>query len=223
MIHLLTVCRCVLFCRQPSRVCAHGISPACDQRLLAEALRGHLHGYDRIIFCNGFGSQYTPNNPSNPSSSSSPSSPEICEGVFCESVRPEMDEGSKNRYPRLRPDYRSDNVPGLYFAGVLSHQRDYKRSAGGFIHGFRYTARALTRLLAHGLPPERPGSEKWASVGLTRSEFNHGGHLQERINSMPGPYQMFTELCDMMVCLAIITIITLITFMIILITLGICH
>ena len=27
---------------------------------------------------------------------------------------------------------------GLYFAGCLSHGKDFKRAAGGFIHGFRY-------------------------------------------------------------------------------------
>lgn len=43
--------------------------------------------------------------------------------------------------------YESINVPGLYFAGVLGHGKDYRRSAGGFIHGFRYTARALFRML----------------------------------------------------------------------------
>ena len=39
--------------------------------------------------------------------------------------------------------YESTNVPGLYFAGTLSHGLDWKRAAGGFIHGFRYTAQAL--------------------------------------------------------------------------------
>jgi hypothetical protein len=39
------------------------------------------------------------------------------------------------------------NVPGLYFAGNLAHGKDHLKSAGGFIHGFRYTARALFRIL----------------------------------------------------------------------------
>ena len=41
----------------------------------------------------------------------------------------------------------SVNVPGMYFAGTLAHGKDWKRAAGGFIHGFRYTARALHRIL----------------------------------------------------------------------------
>jgi hypothetical protein len=43
------------------------------------------------------------------------------------------------------------NVPGLFFAGTLSHGKDHLRAAGGFIHGFRYTARALHRLLENRL------------------------------------------------------------------------
>jgi hypothetical protein len=35
----------------------------------------------------------------------------------------------------------------MYFAGTLAHGADHKRSSGGFIHGFRYTARALHRIL----------------------------------------------------------------------------
>ena len=31
---------------------------------------------------------------------------------------------------------------------MLGHGKDFKRSAGGFIHGFRYTARALFRTLS---------------------------------------------------------------------------
>ena len=36
---------------------------------------------------------------------------------------------------------------GIYYAGAAAHGKDYRRSAGGFIHGFRYTTRALFRSL----------------------------------------------------------------------------
>lgn len=35
----------------------------------------------------------------------------------------------------------------MYYAGQLGHGKDHKRSAGGFIHGFRYTTRAMFRML----------------------------------------------------------------------------
>ena len=60
------------------------------------------------------------------------------------SVRPRMQQTLK--YPLMTGEYESVNVPGLYFAGQLGHGKDHKRSAGGFIHGFRYTTRALSRI-----------------------------------------------------------------------------
>ena len=43
--------------------------------------------------------------------------------------------------------FESVTTPGLYFAGAMMHGNDYRRSAGGFIHGFRYLVRALARHL----------------------------------------------------------------------------
>jgi hypothetical protein len=61
------------------------------------------------------------------------------------------------KYPAMTPHYESVNVPGLFFAGALAHSLDYKKAAGGFIHGFRYTAQAMVRDLLrrfHGQPWE---------------------------------------------------------------------
>ena len=62
----------------------------------------------------------------------------------------------------MSPQYMSVDVPHLYFAGAAAHARDYRKAAGGFIHGLRYTARALSRVLA-----ERYHDEPWphATVG----------------------------------------------------------
>ena len=30
----------------------------------------------------------------------------------------------------------------MYFAGTIAHGMDWRKAAGGFIHGFRYTAQA---------------------------------------------------------------------------------
>eukprot|EP00041_Stephanoeca_diplocostata_P017752 m.364396 g.364396 ORF g.364396 m.364396 type:complete len:381 (-) comp20808_c0_seq36:3472-4614(-) len=51
------------------------------------------------------------------------------------------------RFPVMTHELESTNIPGLYFAGAITHGKDFKRSAGGFIHGFRYNARFLARLL----------------------------------------------------------------------------
>jgi hypothetical protein len=42
-----------------------------------------------------------------------------------------------NKFPVMTPEYESVNVPGMFFAGTLSHGKDHLRAAGGFIHGFR--------------------------------------------------------------------------------------
>jgi hypothetical protein len=51
------------------------------------------------------------------------------------SVRPRLQ--SQRKYPQMTPEYESINVPGMYFCGTLAHGKDWKRAAGGFIHGFR--------------------------------------------------------------------------------------
>ena len=56
-------------------------------------------------------------------------------------MRPQLQPNRK--FPALTPEWESVNVPRLYFAGSASHGRDHKRAAGGFIHGFRYTAWSL--------------------------------------------------------------------------------
>ena len=43
----------------------------------------------------------------------------------------------------MKRSYESHNVSGLYFAGGLQHAHDRRKSAGGFIHGYRYLALAL--------------------------------------------------------------------------------
>ena len=46
-------------------------------------------------------------------------------------------------YPEVTSAFESVSTPHLYVAGALMHFRDHKRSAGGFIHGFRYLVRTL--------------------------------------------------------------------------------
>jgi thioredoxin reductase len=50
----------------------------------------------------------------------------------------EVDTSENNKYPKINFNYESSNVNNLYFIGALMHSRDYRKSSGGFIHGFRY-------------------------------------------------------------------------------------
>jgi len=47
----------------------------------------------------------------------------------------------------MTSSWESTNVPNMYFAGVLMHMRDYRKTMSGFIHGFRYNIQALYNCL----------------------------------------------------------------------------
>ena len=47
--------------------------------------------------------------------------------------------GRAKKFPAIKHNYESVVTPGIFFAGAVSHSLDFRKSAGGFIHGFRYT------------------------------------------------------------------------------------
>ncbi|KAK3862612.1 hypothetical protein Pcinc_031546, partial [Petrolisthes cinctipes] len=95
----------------------------------------------------------------------------------------------KTKYPGIKHNYEAKNVPGLYFAGTNTHSLDFRKSAGGFIHGFRYTVRTLHRLLEW-----RHEGVRWpTSHHATRDLLNV---LVARINQGSATYQMFGVLAD---------------------------
>jgi thioredoxin reductase len=145
----------------------------CKNRLHAESARGSILGFDRVIFCTGF--RFKMADPPEPGDSEEEKKRK---SLFDSNVRPVLNRDGK--YPQQSRTYQSRNVKGLYFAGALAHELDFKRSAGGFIHGFRYTARALHHILVHDLPRDRPGSRDWPSVPLTKKEFIGGELAQVR-------------------------------------------
>lgn len=97
------------------------------------------------------------------------------------------------KYPEITGSYESRNVPGLYFAGNLAHGLDHRKASGGFIHGFRYTARALFHVLN-----ERLHNERWPSKNFTAGR-GVLSFLVERINTDASLYQMFGVLADVLV------------------------
>eukprot|EP00439_Symbiodinium_sp_Y106_P020205 s6574_g2.t1 len=128
--------------------------------------------------------------------------------ILDESLKIELTHNRK--YPKITSAWEVQGIPGMYAAGTLSHSLDFRKSAGGFIHGFRYTSRALFRLLE-----ERNFNVPWPQISwqvplahLTcgadgdRSNSDLGLEpllemLLSRINSASGPYQMFEFLGDM--------------------------
>uniref|UniRef100_H2YH82 FAD/NAD(P)-binding domain-containing protein n=1 Tax=Ciona savignyi TaxID=51511 RepID=H2YH82_CIOSA len=100
---------------------------------------------------------------------------------------------STGKYPYISPMYESLDVPHLFFAGTNTHSLDHRKSAGGFIHGYRYTVRTLHRILEwrnHGV--------QWPAV-----KFNNPldllPNILKRINEASDIYQMFSEICDVII------------------------
>ncbi|MEU4446102.1 FAD-dependent oxidoreductase [Actinosynnema sp. NPDC050801] len=124
--------------------------------------------YDRIVACTGF---------------------RFDASIFDDGCRPAL--VIDDRFPEQTPAYESTSVPGLYFAGTLTQQRDFKRSTSGFIHGFRYGARALHRILAarhHGTP--------WPSTELAPSPEAISDALVAGVNRSSALWQQFAVMGD---------------------------
>lgn len=127
--------------------------------------------YDRVIVCTGF---------------------RLDASVFDAECRPEL--VINDRFAALTPAYESVNVPGLYFAGTLMQQRDFKKSTGGFIHGFRYAVRALGRIL-----DERHHDRSWPHRPLDPDPAALAGAVIERTNRSSALWQQFEVIGDLLV------------------------
>eukprot|EP00656_Telonema_subtile_P049482 TRINITY_DN6162_c0_g1_i1.p1 TRINITY_DN6162_c0_g1~~TRINITY_DN6162_c0_g1_i1.p1 ORF type:complete len:636 (+),score=109.67 TRINITY_DN6162_c0_g1_i1:190-2097(+) len=107
-----------------------------------------------------------------------------------EAAVPELDAIAK--YPKATATFESVNQKGLYFAGTLTHGRDFRKSSGGFIHGFRYNCRALDKWLA-----VRYEGAKWPSELLAPLRpMLMTDRVLGSANNGDGIYQMFGTLVD---------------------------
>ncbi|KAM6162114.1 FAD-dependent oxidoreductase domain-containing protein 2 isoform 2-T2 [Erethizon dorsatum] len=102
-----------------------------------------------------------------------------------------LSSGSKfsKKYPLIRASYESKGSRGLFILGTASHSVDYRKSAGGFIHGFRYTVRAVHRLLEH-----RHHGIAWPCTEHPITQLTNS--IIRRVNEASGLYQMFGVLAD---------------------------
>jgi thioredoxin reductase len=124
--------------------------------------------YDRVIACTGF---------------------RFDASVFDDTCRPDL--VINDRFPAQTSAYESVNVPGLYFAGTITQVRDFKKSTSGFIHGFRYGARALFRILRH-----RHHGDTWPATEIEPTPEAITDAIIARINRSSGLWQQFGMLGD---------------------------
>jgi thioredoxin reductase len=148
-----------------------------DEKFVVSVSYKFAHGekedlvYDRVILCTGF---------------------RFDASVFDESCGPRLT--IKNRFPEQTSAWESVNVPGLYFAGTLTQQRDFKKTTSGFIHGFRYNVRALYRILER-----RYHGREWPGRPVPRTPEGFAEAVLERVNQSSGLWQQFGFLGDVIV------------------------
>ena len=136
----------------------------------ANEVKRNLH-YDRVIVCTGFRFDHS---------------------IFAEECAPELT--IRDRFPAQTPEWESTNVPDLYFAGTLMQVRDFKKSTGGFIHGFRYGVRALHRMLER-----KYEGREWPHRNLPAEPQQLMEAVLARVNRSSALWQQFMFLCDLII------------------------
>ena len=125
--------------------------------------------YDRILCCTGF---------------------RLDTDIFAAECRPAL--MYKDRFAELTSAYESVNVPGLYFAGTLMQQRDFKKATSGFIHGFRYTVKALSRILDQ----RGAAGREWPRRTIAGTPEALADAVIERVNRSSALWQQFSVMAD---------------------------
>ena len=127
--------------------------------------------YDRVIVCTGF---------------------RFDASIFADECKPQLT--IRDRFPAQTCEWESTNVPDLYFAGTLMQVRDFKKSTGGFIHGFRYGVRALHRMLE-----KKYHGQEWPHSTLPAEPQAMMEAVVARVNRSSALWQQFAFLCDLIV------------------------
>lgn len=93
---------------------------------------------------------------------------------------------NNKKYPEIQSNYESVTNENLFFIGSLMHARDYKKSSGGFIHGFRYLIRTFMNM-NYGLEYD---IHRFVNIEEIAK------HIMYKINFTSPMYQMYGQLCD---------------------------
>lgn len=101
-----------------------------------------------------------------------------------------------DKYPAVRYNFESTNNKNLFFIGALMHSIDYRRSSGGFIHGFRYLIKLFVQM--------NYGSDYGINYDTNLFPFDKtmkcyhdlADHISKRINTASSLYQMHGTIID---------------------------
>ena len=127
------------------------------------------NGYDRVILCTGW---------------------EFDTSIFDF----ELALTENKKYPHITDRYESVENPNLYFIGALMHSLDFKRSSGGFIHGFRYLIKYFFHLHYDG----KLDIQKYNTTEINQID-DLLAHILYKINYGSAMYQMFGQLVDIFI------------------------
>ena len=136
-------------------------SDKCD--ILHEIYQNSIDGFDNVIYCTGW---------------------KFDNSIFDFDLQ--LTENLK--YPRIQSHYESVNNNNLYFIGSLMHSIDFKKSSGGFIHGFRYLIRNFVNI-NYEIPFN-------TNVFSTDNFKDLVRHMYNKINTSSALYQMYGQLVD---------------------------
>jgi hypothetical protein len=104
-----------------------------------------------------------------------------------------VDATYKHKFPEAGAFWEDVAEPRRWFAGALMHSHDFRISAGGFVHGFRYLVRAQFRHIRR-----RHYATAWPSLRFARAE-DAVAHAIGRVQNSSGLYQMQDFLTDVLV------------------------
>jgi thioredoxin reductase len=133
--------------------------------------------YDRIIVCTGF--KY------------------LDMSLFDHNtinVRIDPRRECRGKFPLITPYWEFADVPHMYAVGAAMQTVNFRKNAGGFIHGFRYTIRTMINILL-----EKEKNIQLPQIVLDNSPNTLADNLLNRINTASSLYQMYRELCDVIV------------------------
>jgi thioredoxin reductase len=95
---------------------------------------------------------------------------------------------TNDKYPKIKPHYESSNNKNLYFIGSLMHSLDFKKSSGGFIHGFRYLIKNFLNI----------NYELGFNINVFKNNYLNSlaKQIYNKINYTSPMYQMYGEIVD---------------------------
>eukprot|EP01012_Entosiphon_sulcatum_P007703 TRINITY_DN13991_c0_g1_i2.p1 TRINITY_DN13991_c0_g1~~TRINITY_DN13991_c0_g1_i2.p1 ORF type:complete len:274 (+),score=35.55 TRINITY_DN13991_c0_g1_i2:813-1634(+) len=93
---------------------------------------------------------------------------------------------NRGKYPEIYKNFSLS--PNFFVIGALMHSNDYRKSSGGFIHGFRYLIRSLFWLIA------MDRGDAWPELSINADTHSAEDFIAERViarvNEDSAMYQM---------------------------------